>query len=91
MSCCHGQRAGPGKAASGHRAPRTFIRCYNAQGRCYTLDLSQVGARQPVTREIIKISDPAVKDAPAFAAAAGAGVTCCPGARHSVDQIEADA
>lgn len=49
----------------------TNIRCYTAQGRCYTLDLSQVDARQPATREMITISDPTVKDAPAFVAAAG--------------------
>ena len=69
----------------------TDIRCYTAQGRCYTLDLSQVDPGQPGTREMITISDPAVEDDPTCAAAAVLESRADPGSGVPWDQIKAEA
>jgi hypothetical protein len=69
----------------------TNIRCYTEHGRCYTLDLSQVDKGQPDAREMITISDSAVKDDPALAAAAGLESRADPEPSIPWDQIEAGA
>jgi hypothetical protein len=69
----------------------TNIRCYTEHGRCYTLDLSQVDPGQPDTREMIRISDPAVEDDPTFAAATGPESRADPQPGIPWDQIKAEA
>jgi hypothetical protein len=69
----------------------TNIRCYTEQGRCYTLDLSQVDPGRPGTREMITISESAVADDPGFAAAAVLESGADPDPGIPWDQLKAEA